>query len=78
MEDSKSMKFSMPFDEEIEIRTSRNIDDLEIAIDQEVEGVFYSVYWKEECMPFIANTMYEAIVLSLGCQWGAHQMFVNP
>lgn len=65
-----AMKFSMPYEQLLEIRPSRDIDDIEDP-NVEIEGVTWHIFWGNEEMPFHTKTKAHAISIALGCQWGA-------
>lgn len=68
-----SFAFSMPFGEIMEIRPSKPIDELEIGIDEEVEGVVYQIFWNDIAFPLHTKTRLQATAIALGCQWGARR-----
>lgn len=64
----------MPFGEDMEIRPSKEIDEDEIGIEEEVDGVVYNIYWGELVMPWCTTTRLHATAIAFGCQWGAQTM----
>jgi len=64
------LRFSMPFNESLEIRSNKPIDD-EIGSDEEVEGIHYNIFWKGNSLPWTTKTQLQAIAIAMGCQWGA-------
>lgn len=68
-----SFAFSMPFGERMDIRPSKPIDELEIGVDEEVEGVVYQIYWNDTPLPWCTKTRLQATAIALGCQWGARE-----
>lgn len=65
------MRFTMPFGKYLEIIPNKEIDELEIGMNEQVEGIFYSIFWdKKEC-PFIFETRATATAMALGIQFGA-------
>jgi len=71
------MRFAMPYGGELEIRASQEIDEDEIGIDEEVEGVTYQVFWNEVPLPWNTNTRLAANAIAFGCQYGAYEMLKN-
>jgi hypothetical protein len=69
------MKFAMPYGETMEIRPSKPIDEDEVGIDEEVEGVVYQIFWNEKPLPWCTNTRLQATAIALGCQWGALEIY---
>lgn len=66
--------YVMPHGEMLEIRCNKDIRELEIALDEEVEGVSYSIFWGKEPLICSFNTEMKAITMALGCQFGAFEM----
>lgn len=73
-ENQVGLKFAMPFADTLEIRSSKPINEDEIGIDQEVEGIVYSIYWGDVPLPWFTKTQLQASAIALGCQWGAQQI----
>ena len=67
-------KFAMPFEETMEIRSSKFTDDLEVGSDEEIEGIVYRIYWNDQPLPWCTKTKLQAIAIAFGCQWGAREM----
>ncbi len=68
-------QFTMPLNETLKIISSKPIDEFEIAIDQEVEGIEYLILWNDELLPYGMKTRLQALSVALGCQWGASETF---
>ena len=66
-----SFLLAMPFGETMEVRPSKVIDDLEVGIDEEVEGIIWQVFWNGIALPWHTQTRLQATAIALGCQWGA-------
>jgi len=69
------MLFTMPMGGRLEIRPSEPIDELEIGVDEEVDGIIYDIYWDEIKLPWCTKTRAQAYAIALGCQWGAMEQF---
>lgn len=67
------MKFTMPFGEVLEVRPSREVEEIDIAIDEEFHDVIYNIYWNQKQLPWHTKTRAEAIMIAFGCQWGASE-----
>ena len=68
------MNFTMPFDETLEIRPSKEItldEECDIEINEEIEGLEWLAYWNGEILPWSAKTKGQMYAICLGCQWGA-------
>ena len=65
------MLFSMPMGGRLEIRPSKEIDELEVGVDEEVDGIVYNIYWDGVALPWCTHTRAQAYAIALGCQWGA-------
>ena len=65
--------FKMPYNGIMEIRASKPIDD-DVDIEDEIEGVIYLIYWNDIQLPWHTKTQWAAIIMALGCQWGAKEM----
>lgn len=68
------MKFAMPFGKTMEIRPSKEVDEFEIGVDEEIEDVFYTIYWDDQPLPWFTKTRIQAIAIAFGCQWGAYEV----
>ncbi len=74
-EESKPLflSYAMPFGERLECRPSKPINELEVGIDEEIEGVVYELYWNDKCLPISVKTRLQAILAAFSCQWGAFE-----
>jgi hypothetical protein len=66
------MRFEMPLDTFLDIVCSD--PEIEPELDEEVEGVFYTLVWNDRQYLFSARTRSEAYTLALGIQYGAKEM----
>lgn len=64
----------MPFGATLEIRPNKEIDEFEVGMDDEVDGVYYLIYWNEESCPYSFKTRLSASAMALGIQWGAYKV----
>ena len=69
-----SLGFTMPCGGTLEIHSSKPIDQMETACDEEIEGVVFNVFWDGEMLPWCTKTRLQAMAIALGCQWGANEM----
>jgi hypothetical protein len=53
-----------------EIRPSKECHEIEIGIDEKVEGLFWLVYCGEKMCPVHFNTKSQAMCYCWGVQWG--------
>lgn len=67
------MQFKMADNGVLQIRSSKPIDD-DIDIDDVIDGVVYCIYWNDIQLPWHTKTQWAAIIMALGCQWGAKEM----
>lgn len=72
--------FSMPYNQVMKIirLSTFEIDDESDDYDNrdaEIEGIIYTLQWNGESLPWHAKTHREAVLIAMGCQWGAQQMF---
>ena len=68
-------RFAIPFGEKLEIRCSKDISDMEIAINEEIPDVYYYVFWNDEILHAAASKQIEALAIAMGAQWGCFEMF---
>jgi hypothetical protein len=66
------MKFTMPYGQALVIKQNKKIDE-EIGINEQVEGVFYSIHWGEKKFPFYETTKAQACALCMGMQWAVYE-----
>jgi hypothetical protein len=65
--------FAMPMGERLEVRSSEPIDILNIDQDEEIDDVFYEIFWNDVALPWTTATKLQAMAIALGCQWGAFE-----
>lgn len=64
---------SMPIGEDLEIKSSRQLDE-DVGIDEVIEDVVYTIYWNGHPLPWCASTQLQAFSIAFGCQYGAQEM----
>ena len=65
--------FAMPGGERLEVRSSKPIDILNIDPDEEIDDVYYQIFWNDVALPWTTVTKLQATAVALGCQWGAFE-----
>lgn len=66
------MRFGMPLNSFLDVVCSDPESELEL--DEEKEGVFYTIIWKEKKYPFSTKTLSQAYTIAMGMQYGAKEM----
>lgn len=69
------MKYVMPYGKTMEVKSSEEIDEDEIGMDEKLDGVVYHIVWDNIRLPWTAETRLHAHAIALGCQYGAMQMY---
>lgn len=59
----------------MEMRPSEPIDESEVGMDEEIEGIVYQIFWNNNPLPWCTKTRLQAGAIALGCQWGAQRIF---
>lgn len=62
-------KFQMSYGQSLEIRSNRDVDEMEIEPDEVVEGIHYFLFWKRKTMGVFFSTRLQAMAAALGAQW---------
>ena len=66
--------FKMPYGMELQIKPSREINEEEIEMDEEVDDLVWQFWWDGDKLPYCTRTKAEAGAFALACQVGAYKM----
>ena len=61
----------MPQGSRLQIKSNKEVDEFDVGLDEEIEGVMWEIFWDQNPIPWICNTRGQAYAIALGCQWGA-------
>lgn len=65
--------YIMPRGQMLEIRCNTDTRDLDIELDEQIEGILYYIFWEKEPLHWSFNTEMQAMMMALGCQYGANE-----
>ncbi len=65
--------FAMPYGSDIKIYSNKEIP-FETDMNEEIEGVNYTVHWGDEKLPWHSKTQLQVTIMAMAAQWAAKEM----